>query len=192
MVGHRGYGRDTSSGYPENTVESCLAAADAGLPWIEIDTQRTADDQLVLDTIGPRPTTPHRRPHRHRTNPPGDRAACRRTRRGPAEIGIDIDVKTALPTRRTRRRGDGRAGRGGAEPESKRRRPRLTSFNPGLVMGLRPDLPGVVFGLLTWLIFRRSSASPRGGGGLGLDVIGLNTRLAAAGGLLRPRPVPPP
>src|SRR4051794_10802763 len=32
----------------ENTVDSMLAAVRAGISWVEIDVQRTADDELVL------------------------------------------------------------------------------------------------------------------------------------------------
>ncbi|HUK71709.1 MAG TPA: glycerophosphodiester phosphodiesterase [Streptosporangiaceae bacterium] len=176
VVGHRGFGRDTSSGYRENTVESCLAAADAGLPWIEIDAQRTADDQLVL---------------RHDwTAPDGsyivDRTATELTGQGialladvldavPPEIGIDIDVKTVLADAT-----DPKARRTGAlvaaalSAESRRRRLLVTSFNPGLLVGLRPDLPGVAFGLLTWLYFPPQLGIPAVAD-LGLDVIGLHT-----------------
>src|SRR3954454_15648035 len=39
----------------ENTLASLLAATEAGLSWVEIDVQRTADEELVL---GDDPTVP--------------------------------------------------------------------------------------------------------------------------------------
>ncbi len=88
VVGHRGFGRGMSGGHRENTVESCLAAAAAGLPWIEVDAQRTADDQLVLSArLDGAGRLVHRRPHRRRTRLPGNRTARRRPRRGPAGDG---------------------------------------------------------------------------------------------------------
>ncbi|CAM3788057.1 Glycerophosphoryl diester phosphodiesterase [Vibrio aerogenes CECT 7868] len=44
IVGHRG----VAGTYPENTRASFLAAAKAGLTWIELDVQPTADDILVV------------------------------------------------------------------------------------------------------------------------------------------------
>ena len=97
VVGHRGFGRGTRGGNGENTVPSCLAAVAAGLTWIEIDVQRTADDQLVL--------------HHDWTAPDGsyivERTAAELAGQGiarleemlealPPEIGLDLDVKTVL------------------------------------------------------------------------------------------------
>ena len=136
---------------------------------------------LCCDTIGPRPTVPT-----SSTAPPQNRPGQGIALLAdvfdtvPPEIGIDIDVKTVLADAT-----DPKARRTGAlvaaalSAESKRRRLLVTSFNPGLVMGLRPDLPGVAFGLLTWLRFPPQLGIPAVAG-LGLDVIGLHT------GSLRP------
>ena len=165
VVGHRGFGRGVSGGHRENTVESCLAAVAAGLTWIEIDAQRTADDQLVL---------------RHDwTAPDGsrivDRSAADLAGQGiarladvldavPPEIGIDIDVKTVLADAT-----DPKARRTAAlltaalSAESRRRTLLVTSFDPGLLVRLRPDLPGVALGLLTWLYFPPQHGRPARG-----------------------------
>ncbi len=176
VVGHRGFGRGMSGGYRENTVESCLAAVAAGLTWIEIDAQRTADDQLVL---------------RHDwTAPDGsrivDRTAAELAGQGiarltdvldavPPGIGIDVDVKTVLADAT-----DPRSRRTAAllapalSAESKRRKLLVTSFDAGLLTALRPDLPDAAFGLLTWLYFPPQHGIPAAAG-LGLDVIALHT-----------------
>lgn len=35
LVAHRGY----AAKYPENTIEACQAAVDAGAKWVEVDVQ---------------------------------------------------------------------------------------------------------------------------------------------------------
>jgi glycerophosphoryl diester phosphodiesterase len=186
VVGHRGCGRGMSGGFRENTVESCLAAVKAGLTWLEIDAQRTADDELVL---------------RHDwTAPDGsrvvERTAADLSAQGiarladvlaavPPETAIDIDVKTVLADAadpKSRRTGALLAAALGAE--SRRRRLLVTSFDPGLLVTLRPELPEVALGLLTWLHFPPQHGIPAAAG-LGLDAICLHT------GSMRPADVPP-
>ena len=48
VVGHRGFGSGESRGCRENTIDSYLAAVSHGLSWIELDVQRSRDDQLVI------------------------------------------------------------------------------------------------------------------------------------------------
>lgn len=48
IVGHRGYGAGLAGGYRENSVESFLAAAGQGVPWVELDARRSNDGELVL------------------------------------------------------------------------------------------------------------------------------------------------
>jgi glycerophosphoryl diester phosphodiesterase len=186
VVGHRGCGRGMSGGFRENTVESCLAAVEAGLTWLEIDAQRTADDDLVL---------------RHDwTAPDGsrvvERTAADLSAQGiarladvlaavPPDIAIDIDVKTVLADAadpKSRRTGALLAAALGAE--SRRRRLLVTSFDPGLLVALRPELPEVALGLLTWLHFPPQHGIPAAAG-LGLDAICLHT------GSMRPPDMPP-
>ena len=47
LCGHRGMGAGTVLGHSENTLASFLAAAELGLPWVEVDVRVTADDVLV-------------------------------------------------------------------------------------------------------------------------------------------------
>ncbi|TDC68799.1 glycerophosphodiester phosphodiesterase [Actinomadura sp. GC306] len=179
IIGHRGYGSGdpTPPGYgapvAENTLDSLLAAVDAGASWVEIDVTRTADDDLVLRHD---PTTAE-----------GDyvvdlaAAACGLPRLAeifaalPPEIAVDVDVKTVLedavdaPSRRT-----------GAllvpllKREAKRRRLLVTSFDPALLTYLRGELPGVPLGLLTWLRFPLWQAVPAAAG-LGFDAVAVHT-----------------
>ena len=48
IVGHRGFGAGLAGGYRENSVESFLAAAAQGVPWVELDARRSSDGELVL------------------------------------------------------------------------------------------------------------------------------------------------
>lgn len=188
VIGHRGLGsgRVPLPGSPaadgdgpaprtvaENTLESLLAALDAGAAWIEIDVTRTADDELVL---------------RHDpTGPDGaflvDTAAAQC---GlplltevfdalPPDVPVDVDVKTILedavdpPSRRT-----------GAllvpvlRREARRRPLLVTSFDPSLLLYLRENLPELPLGLLTWLRFPLWHAVPAAAG-LGVQAVGLHT-----------------
>jgi glycerophosphoryl diester phosphodiesterase len=180
IIGHRGCGTGTTTlpGEPprtvaENTLGSLLAAVEAGLSWVEIDVQRTADDHLVL---------------RHDpTTPDGifliDGTAAEHGLPGlaeifaalPPEVAVDVDVKTVLEDAvdaATRRTGALLAPLLAREA---RRRPLLvTSFDPALLLQLREGLPGVPLGLLTWLGFPLSHAISAAAG-LNLQVIGLHT-----------------
>jgi glycerophosphoryl diester phosphodiesterase len=97
VVGHRGLGAGQPGGYRENSVASFLAAADCGVPWVELDARRSADGELVLWHD---PVTPE-----------GDlivgRTAEELAAAGivtlddvlaalPAGVGVDIDVKTVI------------------------------------------------------------------------------------------------
>ena len=48
LVGHRGLGAGVVDGHLENTMSSYRAAFEAGLDWLEVDVQRTADDHVVI------------------------------------------------------------------------------------------------------------------------------------------------
>jgi glycerophosphoryl diester phosphodiesterase len=157
----------------ENTLASLLAAVDAGLSWVEIDVQRTGDDDLVL---------------RHDPTAPdgGFLIEGTATDQGlprlvevfdalPPEVAVDVDVKTIMEDAvdsATRRTGALLAPL--LAREARRRQLLVTSFDPALLLALRESLPGVPLGLLTWLTF------PLGHGvaaaaGLDLQVIGLHT-----------------
>lgn len=159
VVGHRGYGRGTIAvdgrDVVENTVESYLAAVEAGLSWVEVDVQRTADDQLVV---------------RHDpTTPDGeflvDHTAERLRAEGivsfhdvlaalPPEVSVNVDVKTVIedavddPARRT-----GALLAPVLAAEARRRRLFVSSFDPGLLVHLREHVPGLPVGLIAWINF---------------------------------------
>jgi glycerophosphoryl diester phosphodiesterase len=105
IVGHRGFGSGQRGGYRENTVSSFLAAAASGLTWVELDVHRSRDGQLVVrhDPIAPT------------GEPIVTCTAAELADSGvasldevltalPAEVGVNIDVKTITAMRWIRRR----------------------------------------------------------------------------------------
>jgi glycerophosphoryl diester phosphodiesterase len=157
----------------ENTVASLLAAVDAGLSWVEIDVQRTADDELVLrhDPTGPAGT--------FLIEGTADESGLPRLAEVfealPPEVAVDVDVKTILedavdaPARRT-----GALVLPALAREARRRPLLVTSFDPALLLGLRDSLPGVPLGLLTWLTFPLSHGVSAAAN-LGLQAVGVHT-----------------
>jgi glycerophosphoryl diester phosphodiesterase len=157
----------------ENTIASMLAAVRAGISWVEIDVQRTADDELVL---------------RHDPVTAGGDFVIEQTADAcglprlrdvfhalPDSVAVDVDVKTILedavdaPARRT-----------GAlllpllAAEARRRRLLVTSFDPAVLLRLKQELPEVPLGLLTWLGFPMWHGVAAAAG-LGLQAVGLHT-----------------
>jgi glycerophosphoryl diester phosphodiesterase len=171
-TGHSGTAADADS-LVENTITSMLAAVRAGISWVEIDVQRTADDELVLRhdpvTVG------------------GDFVieqtadACGLPRLKdvfealPTSVCVDVDVKTILedavdtPARRT-----GALLLPVLAAEARRRRLLVTSFDPAVLLQLQQELPDVPLGLLTWLGFPMWHGLAAAAG-LGLQAIGLHT-----------------
>ncbi|GGV27305.1 glycerophosphodiester phosphodiesterase [Actinomadura sp. LOL_016] len=179
VIGHRGFGSGeqpvpgTGRTVAENTLDSMLAAVEAGLGWVEVDVTRTADDHLVLRHD---PTIPD---GSHVVDLPATDSGLPRLADVfdalPAHIAVDVDVKTVLedaldaPDRRT-----------GAlllpllRREARRRPLLVTSFDPALLVHLRDELPGVPLGLLTWLRFPLWHAVPAAAG-LGLQAVAVHT-----------------
>jgi len=187
VIGHRGLGKGEVDGHPENSAAAALAAAAAGVDWVELDATRTADDQVVA--------------HHNPTTLSGaflvDATAA--TVEGiapladvldalPTGVGLDLDLKPVLEDA-LRPVGEGIAGL--VLPllrrELARRRVLVTSFDPASLGWLRAQLPGLPLGLLTWLDFPLRIAVPTAAH-LGLDVVGLHHRSFAANDL-EPGPV---
>jgi glycerophosphoryl diester phosphodiesterase len=157
----------------ENTVDSMLTAVRAGISWVEIDVQRTADDELVL---------------RHDPVTAGGDFVVEQTADAcglprlrdvfealPTTVAVDVDIKTILedavdaPARRT-----GALLLPVLAAEARRRPLLLTSFDPAVLLHLKENLPGVPLGLLTWLGFPMWHGLAAAAG-LGLQAVGLHT-----------------
>ncbi len=97
VVGHRGFGSGTASGYRENTVESFLAAAASGVMWVELDVRRSSDGELM---IWHDPRSPAGRPIISQTaaqlGAEGIVVLADVLAALPAGVGVNIDVKTVI------------------------------------------------------------------------------------------------
>jgi glycerophosphoryl diester phosphodiesterase len=159
IVGHRGFGRGSvevaGRTYVENTVESHLAAVEAGLTWVEIDVQRSADDQLVVRHD---PTTPD---GEFLVDHPAELLRAKGVSAFtdllaalPPAVNVNIDVKTIIedavddPARRT-----GALLAPVLAAEARRRTIFVSSFDPGLLVYLRDTVPEVALGLIAWIDF---------------------------------------
>ncbi len=169
IIGHRGSGSDPVA---ENTVASLLKALDDGASWLEIDVQRTLDDQLVLRH---NPTTDDGDFLRELTAAEtGLPALAEIFEAVPVEAGINLDVKTVLedavdaPERRT-----GPLLLPLLAREARRRPLLVTSFDPALLVHLRDHLPQVPVGLLTWMTFPAAHAVSAAAG-LGFQAVALH------------------
>jgi glycerophosphoryl diester phosphodiesterase len=185
IVGHRGCGKGTVAGQPENTIGSFLAAVDLGVGWVEVDARRTSDDRLVVA---------------HNPADEGvfyaDITGADAVARGalrleellealPPHIGVDLDLKTAMEDATRERRLTTAAVLAPVAAREAARRPTLvTTFDPGALTIVTELAPGVPRGLLTWLDFPIGQAVAAAGH---LDV----QVLAANWGSLRPNAVEP-
>jgi glycerophosphoryl diester phosphodiesterase len=179
LVGHRGFGAGTRDGFQENTLASYLAAVEHGLSWIELDVQRTIDDQLVIRHD---PVTPD---GDFLVSKPADELVAGGIPRFdeimaalPPDVAVNIDVKTIIedaadpPHRRT-----AALVASALRPHAGQRELFVSSFDPSLLMYLRErkdTLPGIPLGLITWLKFPAWHAIPAAVN-LGLDAICLHT-----------------
>lgn len=97
IAGHRGFGAGRPDGYRENSVESFLAAARLGVPWVELDARRSSDGELVLWHD---PVTPEGQLIVRSTATELAAAGIVRLAdvlaRLSAGIGVNIDVKTTI------------------------------------------------------------------------------------------------
>ncbi|HYH32285.1 MAG TPA: glycerophosphodiester phosphodiesterase [Pseudonocardia sp.] len=155
VLGHRGCGRGSVGGHPENTLGSFLAAVELGVDWVEVDVRRTRDDQLIVvhDPAGTDGV--------FYTDVTGDEAAARGALRVeellealPAHVGVDFDLKTSLEDATVTRAATTAATLAAVTARESRRRPVLvTTFDPGGLAIVGELAPGVPRGLLTWTHF---------------------------------------
>jgi glycerophosphoryl diester phosphodiesterase len=179
IVGHRGFGAGQPGGYRENSVESFLAAAAAGLSWVELDARRSRDAELV---VWHDPVTPA-------GHYIGERTAAELADAGivrladvlealPSGVGVNIDVKCVLedaiePSRQRTYALIARALRlhRGTRPFF------VTSFDPSLPLYLasRKDETGDIFlGLITETNFSAEVALSAAAN-LGVDALCVHT-----------------
>lgn len=150
LCGHRGSGR----GHAENTLPSFEAAVAAGLRWVEVDARATADGVLVARHD---PTVDDGRFVADLRAAETDELGLMRVvdllEALPAEIAVDVDVKSALEDA-LRPRGETTAALTADLLARHAGRPLLvTSFDPAALLVVRERLPSVPLGLITWIRF---------------------------------------
>jgi glycerophosphoryl diester phosphodiesterase len=179
VVGHRGFGSGQRGGHRENTVESFLAAAGHGLPWVELDVHRTADGELMVrhDAIAPSgdAIVTHTAAE---LAADGVASLAEVLAALPAHVAVNIDVKTIIddaidpPAQRTHALVAELLQR-----QQGTRRFLVSSFDPGAVMYLaehREPGSAVALGLITGINFPAHHAIPAAAN-LGLDAVCLHT-----------------
>jgi glycerophosphoryl diester phosphodiesterase len=171
LCGHRGSGRGLVGGHAENTLGSFHAAVRAGLRWVEVDARITADDVLVARHD---PIVDDGRFVSELTAAQTDELGLMRVEalleELPADVGVDVDVKTSLedalrPPERTTAALV--AALLGAAPA---RELLVSSFDPAALLIVRARAPEIPIGWLTWIRFplRKAIAAAAQ---LGADVV---------------------
>jgi glycerophosphoryl diester phosphodiesterase len=169
LCGHRGSGRGVVGGRVENTLESCLAAIEWGLRWLEIDCRLNADGVLVArhdprveDSEGLQAGRFVAELTSAETDALGIMRLEDMFEALPLEIGIDLEVKTALEDAlRPREQTTGAAAADlAARARAAGRQLLLTSFDASVLAIARERHPELPIGLLTWTRFPLRKAIP--------------------------------
>jgi glycerophosphoryl diester phosphodiesterase len=156
LCGHRGSGRGIVGGHRENTVESCLAAVEWGLRWLEIDCRLNGEGVLVARHD---PRVDDGRFVADLSTAETDELGLVRLEDMfealPREVGVDLEVKTGLEDAlRPREETTAAAASDLAGRAQAAGRPVvLTSFDPSVLMISRERNPELPVGLLTWTRF---------------------------------------
>jgi glycerophosphoryl diester phosphodiesterase len=155
LIGHRGLGKGLVAGHLENSVESFRAAADAGLDWVELDVQRTMDDELMVthDAV-----LPDGRYIAEMTSGEAARQGLVRLddllQQLPLTLGVVFDVKSGLHD--ASQSSDSTTATLLARfcKRNLGARPMLgLSFDAGALRHMRDAVPDMALGLLTWKRF---------------------------------------
>lgn len=163
LCGHRGCGRGVVGGHPENTLGSCLAAVAWGLRWLEVDCRLNADGVLVARHD---PRVEDGRFVAELGTAETDALGLLRLEdlfeALPREVGVDLEVKTAIEDAlRPRDETTGALAADLAERARRSGRPLLlSSFDPSALVISRERHPGLPVGLLTWTRFPLRKAIP--------------------------------
>lgn len=163
LCGHRGSGRGVVGGYVENTLASCLAAAEWGLRWLEIDCRLNADGVLVARHdprvedgrfVADLPTA--------ETDALGLMRLEDMFEALPGDVGVDLEVKSALEDAlRPRDQTTAAAASDLAARARAAGRPLLlTSFDASVLPIAKERHPELPVGLLTWTRFPLRKAIP--------------------------------
>jgi glycerophosphoryl diester phosphodiesterase len=148
------------AGHEQNTLGSFAAAAALGVPWVEVDVRRTADDELV---VAHDPVDADGAWVADLTSAQTDECGVLRLRdllaALPPGVGVDLDLKSAMPdSGRTPDRTTAGLLAPVAAAELARRPLMVTSFDPAALQHVRAAAPEVPLGWLTWQSFPLEAA----------------------------------
>jgi glycerophosphoryl diester phosphodiesterase len=154
LIGHRGLGAGVVADYRENTLESFVAALDAGVRWVEVDVQRTRDNGLFVW---------------HDASLDGrlmaDMASTDAVELGavrveqllealPPTTGVVFDVKSSMRDAKRDSTATTATLLARACRATLKDRPAVAqSFDPAALVQMRQTLPAMALGLLTWMRF---------------------------------------
>jgi glycerophosphoryl diester phosphodiesterase len=161
LCGHRGSGRGTVGGQPENTLGSFRAAVAAGIRWVEVDVRAASDGALVAshDPIPPAPAADT-----------GLMLIEELLEELPPEIGVNLEIKTELADAGRPREKTTAALTADLASRTRQRPLLLTSFDPSAPLIVRERAPRIPVGLLTWIRYPLRKAVPAAVH-LGMDVV---------------------
>jgi len=172
LCGHRGSGAGVVDGHRENTLASFLAAVRAGLRWVEVDVRLTADRALVASHD---PVVADGRSIAKLTATETDALGLLRfsdlLEALPAEVGLDVDVKTSLrDALRPREQTTAALVADMLARVEQQRDLLVSSFDPAALLIVREHAPRLRVGLITWTRFPLRKAIPAAVH-LGADVV---------------------
>lgn len=154
LVGHRGLGKGVVKGRVENTLDSFLAAVDAGVDWVEVDVRRTLDDQLYVAHDAFSGSTFLARMTAREANRAGGLRIEELLEALPPSTGVAFDVKSSIEDAGRTSAGTTGALLARAGKRTPWHRPVVAlSFDPASLRHMRQELPALPLGLLTWLRF---------------------------------------
>jgi glycerophosphoryl diester phosphodiesterase len=179
LCGHRGCGRGVVAGQRENTLGSFLAAAAAGVPWVEVDVRATADRVLVASH------DPYLEDGRTIAETRADETDLMRIEdlfdELPPEVGINVEIKSAIEDATRARDATTAALTADLLARQAGSRPVLaTGFDASAPLIVAERAPGTPVGLLTWHSFPVHMAVAAAAQ-LGMDVVAPNVASFALG-----------
>jgi glycerophosphoryl diester phosphodiesterase len=188
VCGHRGSGSGEVDGNLENTLASFLAAAAAGVSWVEVDARMTADGSLVAHH---EPTVADGRfiadLDVHETDEAGLMRLSTLLEELPPEVAIDVEVKTSLDDAlRAPERTTAGVTAAALAAEHQRRRLLVTSFDPAALLTVQRVAPTIPVGLITFNRFPLRKAIPAAAH-LGARVLAAHVRSFPVGEARDPR-----
>lgn len=155
LVGHRGLGTGMVDGRRGNSLESFLAAVEAGVGWVEVDVRRSADDVLFvvhdeafadgafLATLSA-----------HEASRRGALHLAHLLEELPSDTGVVFDVKSSVRDAERAAALTTAALLGDLCRQMLGGRPAVAqSFDPAALQHLRKAVPDLALGLLTWIRF---------------------------------------